>query len=49
MVGDYELKGIIGEGGTGAVYRGRHVPSDVRVKIRREAGARDWVSANRPR
>jgi len=33
-VGQYELKGIIGEGGTGAVYRGRHVASDRQVAIK---------------
>jgi len=33
-VGDYEIKGVIGEGGTGAVYRGRHVASDRPVAIK---------------
>ncbi|HEX7508514.1 MAG TPA: protein kinase [Polyangia bacterium] len=41
-VGDYEIKGVIGEGGTGVVYRGRHVASDrsVAIKILHDRGAR---------
>ena len=41
-VGDYEIRGVVGEGGTGVVYRGRHVASDRRVaiKILREHCAR---------
>jgi hypothetical protein len=41
-VGDCEIKGVIGEGGTGVVYRGRHVASDrlVAIKILHERGAR---------
>ena len=41
-VGGYEIKGVIGEGGTGAVYRGRHVASDrtVAIKILHDRGAR---------
>jgi len=41
-VGDYEIRGVIGEGGTGAVYSGRHVASDRRVaiKILHDRGAR---------
>jgi serine/threonine protein kinase len=40
-VGDYEIVGIIGEGGTAVVYRGRHVASNrpVAVKILHERGA----------
>jgi serine/threonine protein kinase len=41
-VGDYEIQGVIGEGGTGAVYRGRHVASDkpVAIKVLHNRGAR---------
>ncbi len=40
-VGDYEIKGVIGEGGTGVVYRGRHVASDkpVAIKILHDRGS----------
>src|ERR1039457_2220609 len=40
-VGDYEIKGVIGEGGTGVVYRGRHAASDkpVAIKILHDRGA----------
>jgi serine/threonine-protein kinase len=42
-VGDYELKSVIGEGGTGVVYRGRHVASDkpFAIKILHDRGARN--------
>ena len=33
-VGDYEIKGVVGEGGTGVVYRGRHIASDRPVAIK---------------
>ena len=33
-VGGCEIKGVIGEGGTGVVYRGRHVASDRLVAIK---------------
>jgi eukaryotic-like serine/threonine-protein kinase len=33
-VGNYELKGVIGEGGTGVVYRGRHRANDSQVAIK---------------
>ena|GEM_PF-1127249 len=33
-IGDYELVGVIGEGGTGVVYRGRHVARDKQVAIK---------------
>ena len=33
-VGDYEIRGVIGKGETGVVYRGRHVPSDRPVAIK---------------
>ena len=33
-VGDYEIKSVIGEGGTGVVYRGRHLASDRPVAIK---------------
>jgi serine/threonine-protein kinase len=41
-VGDYEIEGVIGEGGTGVVYRGRHVASDrpVAIKILHDQCAR---------
>jgi len=41
-VGDYEIKGVIGEGGTGVVYRGRHAASDrqVAIKVLHDRGAR---------
>jgi serine/threonine protein kinase len=41
-VGDYEIKSVIGEGGTGVVYRGRHVASDrpVAIKVLHDRGAR---------
>ena len=42
-IGEYEIKGVIGEGGTGAVYRGRHVASDrpVAIKVLHDRGARE--------
>jgi serine/threonine-protein kinase len=41
-VGGCEIKGIIGEGGTGVVYRGRHLARDklVAIKILHDRGAR---------
>ncbi|HEY5281877.1 MAG TPA: protein kinase, partial [Polyangia bacterium] len=41
-VGNYEIKGILGENETGVVYRGRHVASDrpVVIKILHERSAR---------
>ena len=33
-VGDYELKGVIGDGATGAVYRGRQISTDKQVAIK---------------
>ncbi len=41
-IGDYEITGGLGEGGTGVVYRGRHVGSNkpVAIKILRDACAR---------
>ncbi|HEX7498744.1 MAG TPA: serine/threonine-protein kinase, partial [Polyangia bacterium] len=41
-VGDYEIKGVIGEGGTGVVYRGRHVAQSkpIAIKVLHERGAR---------
>jgi serine/threonine-protein kinase len=41
-VGDYEIKGVIGEGGTGAVYRGRHVAQSkpIAIKVLHDRGAR---------
>jgi serine/threonine-protein kinase len=40
-VGDYEIRGVIGEGGTGVVYRGRHIASDgpVAIKVLHDRGA----------
>jgi len=40
-VGDFEIKSVIGEGGTGVVYRGRHVASDrsVAIKVLHDRGA----------
>jgi len=41
-VGDFEIESFVGEGGTGVVYRGRHVASDrpVAIKILHDRGAR---------
>jgi len=41
-VGGCEITGVVGEGGTGVVYRGRHVASDglVAIKILHDRGAR---------
>jgi serine/threonine-protein kinase len=41
-VGDYEIKGVIGEGGTGVVYRGRHVAQSkpIAIKVLHDRGAR---------
>ena len=33
-MGDYELESVIGEGGAGVVYRGRHVVDDRQVAIK---------------